>query len=276
MDNSVENISGDTFLALHRRGDPVIMPNPWDVGTAKLFAGLGFAALATSSAAHAFTLGVGDGGTSWADKLAHARMIAEATPLPVNADLEKGKGDTPQSVAESIAEAAETGIAGCSIEDHTGDPDRPIHDFDLAVERIAAACEARDRLGRTFVLTARAENYLWSRPDLDDTIRRLQAFEKAGADVLYAPALPDLDAIRTVCSSVTKPVNVLAGIPNDPPFTRTELAEAGVARISLGSQLSKLVYGTLIEAGREMREEGTFTFTRRGVPSSTIEAFFKG
>lgn len=251
------------------------MPNPWDIGTAKLFAALGFSALATSSAAHAFTLGMPDGGTSWTEKLEHARTIAAATPLPVNADLEMGKGDDPQTVAAGIAEAAGTGIAGCSIEDHTGDPARPIYDFGLAVERIAAACETRDRLEHTLVITARAENFLWARPDLDDTIRRLQAFEKAGADVLYAPALPDLDAIRTVCEAVSRPVNVLAGIPDDPAFTRSQLAEAGVARISLGSQLSKLVYATLVEAGREMLENGTFGFTSRGISSSRIEDFFR-
>jgi 2-methylisocitrate lyase-like PEP mutase family enzyme len=262
------------FLALHRRGDPFVMPNPWDIGTARLFAGLGFEALATSSAAHAFTLGLRDGAALWEHKLDHARLIAGATGLPVNADLENGKGHDPSDVAEGIKQAADTGIAGCSIEDHTGDAARPIYDFGQAVERIAAAAEARDALGRAFVLTARAENYLWDRADLDDTIRRLKAFEAAGADVLYAPALPSLDAIRTVCAELKRPVNVLAGIPNDPPFTRSELADAGVARISLGSQLSKLVFGALITAGREMREKGTFSFVRAAAPVSLIERFF--
>lgn len=272
MDNIVDN--GEIFLKLHRPGNPVIMPNPWDIGTAKVLAGLGFKALATSSAAHAFTLGLRDGETTWDARLEHARMIVEATPLPVNADLENGKGDRPEDAAETIVEAAATGVAGCSIEDHTGRPDDPIYGFEQAVERIAAAAEARDRLGRTFVLTARAENYLWGRPDLDDTLRRLKAFEKAGADVLYAPALPSLEAIRTVCAELQKPVNVLAGIPNNPPFTRAELAEAGVARISLGSQLSKRIFGALIEAGREMLEGGSFEFVRKGAPSSQIEGLF--
>ncbi|WP_099865857.1 isocitrate lyase/PEP mutase family protein [Pararhizobium haloflavum] len=264
---------GDRFLSLHRKGDPVIMPNPWDVGTARLFAGLGFEAIATSSAAHAFTLGRRDGTVSWSERLDHARTMVSATSLPVNADLENGKGHDPDTVAVGIAEAAETGMAGCSIEDHSGDPRAPIYDSGLAVERIAAACEARDRLGRTFVLTARAENFLWGRQDLDDTIARLRAFELAGADVLYAPGLPSLAAIRTVCSALSKPVNVLAGIPADPPFTRDQLAEAGVARISLGSQLSKLVYGTLIDAARAMRQDGSFAFVEKAAPSSLIEGY---
>ncbi len=189
----------------------------------------------------------------------HCRSIVAATPLPVSADLEKGFGDSPESAAETIRAAADIGLAGCSLEDHTGRRDDPIYDFTLAVERIEAAVEARRSLPHDFVLTARCENFLWDRADLDDTIRRLQAFEKAGADVLYAPGLRDLRTIRLVCEAVTKPVNVVMGMPGA-TFSVAELAEAGVKRISVGSGLARLAFGTFVKAAREMRSAGTFRF----------------
>jgi 2-methylisocitrate lyase-like PEP mutase family enzyme len=202
---------GNVFRALHGQDGAFVIPNPWDIGTARILASLGFQALATTSAGMAFALGLPDGGVSKERVLKHCREIVEATDLPVSADLEKGFGDSPESVAETVRAAAAVGLAGCSIEDHTNRRDDPIFPFDLAVERIAAAVEACRGLPHDFVLTARAENFLWGRPDLDDTLRRLKAFEEAGADVLYAPGLYDLDTIRTVCRAVKKPVNVIMG-----------------------------------------------------------------
>jgi 2-methylisocitrate lyase-like PEP mutase family enzyme len=200
-------------------------------------------------------------------------MMVSATPLPVSADLEKGFGDSPESVVETICAAAETGLAGCSIEDHTNRPGDPIFDFSLAVERIAAAVEACRNLSHDFVLTARCENFLWNRPDLDDTIKRLQAFEKAGADVLYAPGVRDLDAIRTVCRSLTKPVNVIMGLPGM-NFRAKELAATGVKRISIGSTLSRAALGAFVRGAREMAEQGTFGYAKDAIGSAEIEAFF--
>ena len=202
-----------SFRRLHEEPGAFIIPNPWDIGTARILAAMGFRALATTSAGMAFSLGVAEGQTGREAVLDHCRAIVAATPLPVSADLEKGFGDSPESAAETVRAAAGIGLAGCSLEDHTGRPDAPIYDLTLAVERIAAAAEAARALPDDFVLTARCENFLWGRPDLDDTIRRLQAFEQAGADVLYAPGLHDLGAIRTVCAALTKPVNVVMGMP---------------------------------------------------------------
>ncbi len=244
------------FRALHERKGAFVIPNPWDVGSARILAGLGFEALATTSAGMAFALGRRDGAVSREDVLAHCRAIAAATDLPVSADLENCFGDDPATVAETIGLAAQTGIVGASVEDASGDPQRPIYDFGLAVERVAAAVEAARVLPVPLTLTARAENFLRGRPDLDDTIRRLQAFEKAGADVLYAPFLPDLAAIKTVCASLSKPVNVLAG--------------AGVRRISLGGLLSRVALGAFLRAAREVKEHGTFTFAQDAVPMPEI------
>src|ERR687891_1506720 len=226
------------FRALHERPGAFVIPNPFDIGTARILAGLGFEALATTSAGMAFALGRRDGAVRRDEALAHARAIVAATPLPVSADLENGFGDGPEVVAETIRLAADTGLAGASIEDATGDPDRPIYDASLALERVVAAVEAARGLTFPFTLTARAENFLHGRPDLDDTIRRLQAFESAGADVLYAPGLRDLDAVRTLCQAVDKPVNVIMGLTGA-AFTVDQLAAAGVRRISLGSGLSR-------------------------------------
>ncbi len=264
---------GAAFRRLHEAPGTFIIPNPWDAGTARILAGLGFQALATTSAGMSFSLGIPDGGVPEDLRLAHYRDIVEATPLPVSADLESGLGDSPESAAKTVRMAAGIGLAGGSLEDYTGQRDQPIYDFDLAVERIAAAAEARDALPNDFVLTARAENFLWSRPDLDDTIKRLQAFEKAGADVLYAPGLPNLDTVRTVCSAVTKPVNFVIGI-GGAKFSVAELAEAGVKRISTGSALARLAFGAFINAAQEMHTDGTFSFIDNAASFKTIERFF--
>jgi 2-methylisocitrate lyase-like PEP mutase family enzyme len=265
---------GKVFRALHEGPGAFIIPNPWDVGSARILEVLGFKALATTSAGLAFSLGLPDGAVSREQALAHCRAMAAASALPVSADLEKGFGDSPESAAETIRAAAETGLAGCSIEDHTGRRDEPIYDFALAVERIAAAAEAARSLPQDFVLTARCENFLWKRPDLDDTLRRLQAFEKAGADVLYAPGLRDLAMIRTVCMSVGRPVNVLMGF-GGAAFGVAELAEAGARRISVGGALARLAYGAVIKAGREMKDAGTFGFASEAIGFAELEGYFR-
>ncbi len=261
------------FRALHERPGAFIIPNPWDVGTARVLASLGFEALATTSAGLAHSLGVRDGMVSREEALTHCRVIVEASDLPVSADLEKGFGDTPEDVADTIRDAAATGLADCSIEDHTNRRDAPIFEFNLAVERIQAASAAKRELPHDFVLTARCENFLWGRPDLDDTIKRLQAFENVGADVLYAPGLHDLDTIRTVCASVTKPVNVVMGMPGT-TFGVSELADVGVKRVSVGSALSRAAFGTFVRAAKEMKEYGTFTFASDAIGFSELEDYF--
>jgi 2-methylisocitrate lyase-like PEP mutase family enzyme len=258
------------FRALHEAPGAFVIPNPWDIGTAKLLESLGFKALATTSAGFAFSRGLPDGAVGFEMMIHHCRELAGAVDLPVSADLEKGKGDSAESAAETIFAAEAAGLAGCSIEDHTGDPESPIYEFSHAVERVAAAVEAARALRGDFVLTARAENFLWNRPDIDDTIRRLQAFEKAGADVLYAPGLTDIEAVRAVCSSVSRPVNVLAV----PGFTVGNLAEAGAKRISLGSKLTTFAFGMLQKASREILEEGTFDFARQGMPYAKLQGMF--
>lgn len=264
---------GAVFRAMHAEPGAFIIPNPWDVGSARILAASGFRALATTSAGMAFALGVPEGQVTRADTLAHCHAIVTATPLPVSADLEKGFGYSPESVAETIRAAAATGLAGCSIEDHTGQRHDPIFEFDLAVERIAAGVQARQTLPHDFVLTARCENFLWGRPDLDDTIKRLQAFEQAGADVLYAPGLRELDAIRTVCAALSKPVNVIMGLPGA-SFGVAELQAAGVKRISVGSALARLAYGSLVQAAREMNATGTFDFAHDAIGFAELEGFF--
>ncbi|MFN8662993.1 MAG: isocitrate lyase/phosphoenolpyruvate mutase family protein [Thermomicrobiales bacterium] len=259
------------FRQLHLGPESFIIPNPWDVGTARILAALGFRALATTSAGMAFGLGKADGDVAWADVLAHCRMIVEATPLPVSADLERGMGDSPERAAETIRAAAGVGLAGCSLEDYSGNASEPIYDFSLAVERIEAAAEAARGLPGDFVLTARCENFLHGRLDLDDTIRRLQAYERAGADVLYAPGLRDLESIRTVCSAVTKPVNVIMGLPGA-TFSVADLGAAGVKRISVGSALARLAYGAVARAAAEMRNQGTFSFAEGTMGFQELEA----
>ena len=266
----------DAFRALHERPGAFIIPNPWDAGTAKLLASLGFEALATTSLGLSNTLGRVDGTNtvSRAEVLANCRAISEATDLPVNADLENGYADEPRAAAEMIRLAAEAGVVGGSIEDATGDASRPIYDFALAVERVQAAVEVARSLPFRFMLTARAENMIQGRLDLDDTIKRLQAFEKAGADVLYAPGLRDLAAIRAVTSSVRKPVNVVMS-HGDPSLTLAQLAEAGAKRISVGGSLSWLALAAFLHGAREMADKGGFTWMRDAVSSKELKAIFK-
>jgi 2-methylisocitrate lyase-like PEP mutase family enzyme len=244
------------FRALHVPGDPLLMPNPWDEGSAKALATLGFAALATTSSGFAATAGLVDGAMGAGDTLEHAAAVALCVDIPVNADLEDGWGDDPGEVASTVAEAVEAGLAGCSIEDYSAGADPEIHDIGLAAERIAAAADAAKE-GRGLVLTARAENFIRGNPDLGDTIERLQAYQEAGAEVLYAPGLLELADIRSVVSSVDRPVNVLL-MPGMAPIQ--ELAAAGVARISVGGTFSWVAFGALARAARELKEEGTYGF----------------
>jgi 2-methylisocitrate lyase-like PEP mutase family enzyme len=266
----------EAFRALHERPGAFIIPNPWDAGTARLLASLGFEALATTSLGLANTLGRVDGAgvVSRREVLDNCRAIAEATDLPVSADLENGYADGPREAAEMIRLAAEAGVVGGSIEDATGDAIVPIYDFTLAVERVQAAVEVARALPFRFVLTARAENLLHGRNDLDDTIRRLQAFETAGADVLYAPGVKDLAQIRAVTSAVRRPVNVVMSAA-DPSLTLSQLAEAGVKRVSVGGALSRLALAAFLDGAREMRDKGGFTWVRRTVPSKELKAVFK-
>lgn len=247
------------FQSLHERDGFFIIPNPWDVGSARLLAAMGFEALATTSMGFAYSLGRVDGKAGLEDVLAHCRMLAAASDLPVSADFENAFADTPRKAAENILRAAETGLAGCSIEDHTGDPSRPIYDFALAVERVGAAAEAVRTLGFPFTLTARAENLLHGVNGLDDTIRRLQAFEAAGADVLYAPGLKTLEEVRHVTAALSKPVNVLA--PMVKGATAEQLGAAGAKRISVGGALARAALRSLLQAGAEMRDQGSFDWT---------------
>ena len=264
-----------TFRALHARPGAFIIPNPWDTGTARLLASLGFEALATTSLGVANSLGRpdGTGAVSRAEVLANCRTIADATDLPVNADLENGYADEPRAAAEILRLASEAGMVGGSIEDATGDPARPIYDFALAVERVQAAVEVARALPVPFLLTARAENLIHGRLDLDDTIRRLQAFEKAGADVLYAPGLRDLPTIRAVVSAVKKPVNVVMS-HMDPAITAAELAAAGVKRISVGGSLSRLALAAFLRGAREMKDTGGFTWARETVTGKELKGIF--
>jgi 2-methylisocitrate lyase-like PEP mutase family enzyme len=247
------------FAALHDGPGAFVIPNPWDVGSARILAGLGFEALATSSAASACVLGRRDGRLTRDEALAHACSIVDGTDLPVSADLEKGFHDAPEVVAETILLAAEVGLVGCTIEDATGDPESPLFDFNLAVERIAAAAEAARALPFPFLLTARAHNFLYKGASLHDTVKRLQAFEKAGAHVLFAPGLPDLTAVRTVCASVSKPFNFMVGIKGK-SFSVGELAAAGVRRISLATSLYRAAMSGLLDAVREVKDTGEFGF----------------
>ncbi len=257
------------FKALHARKGAFVIPNPWDGGSARLLASLGFEALATTSAGYAFSRGKRDSFAALTrdEILANAAEIVAATDLPVSADLEDGFGTAPETCAETVRLACGTGLVGGSVEDATGDPDAPIHDLPLAVERVRAAAEAAR--GLPFLLTARAENFLWGRPDLDDTITRLQAFAAAGADVLYAPGLPDLAAIRRVCASVDRPVNVVMGL-SGPVWSVAELAAAGVRRISVGGSFARAALAGLMQAAREVREAGTFTYAQTALPGAEI------
>jgi 2-methylisocitrate lyase-like PEP mutase family enzyme len=262
------------FRALHQGTGAFVIPNPWDAGSARILAGLGFQALATSSGASAGILGRRDGKVRREEALAQFRGIVEATDLPVAADLEKGFGDAPAVAAETIRLAAEVGLVGGSIEDATGDKDKPLFDIGQATERVAAAVEAARALGFPFTLTARAENFLRGNPSLDDTIKRLQACEKAGADVLFAPGLPDLASVRAVCAAVTKPFNFMVGIRGK-SFTVAELEAAGVKRISLATSLYRAAMSGLVDAAREVKDKGTFGYVDRTMATPELNGFMQ-
>ena len=265
------------FQALHRRPEVFVVANPWDAGTARILTGLGFSALSTTSAGLANSLGRRDrtNAVSRDEALDNARSIVQATPLPVAADLENGYGHTPEEAAETIRLAGETaGLVGGSIEDSTGNPQHPIYDFDHAVERIAAAAAAARALPFPFMLVARTENYLYGRRDLDDSIRRLQSFEAAGADVLFAPGITRAEDIRTLCASVGKPVNVLAGLKGAPPLSVSELAALGVRRISLGAAFSRTALTAVIRGAREVLDRETFSFAADALSGSELADFF--
>jgi len=263
------------FRALHQAPGAFVIPNPWDAGSARILAGLGFQALATSSGAAAGVLGRRDGTVTREEALAHARAIVAAIDLPVSADLEKGFGDAPEAAAETIRHAAAVGLVGGSIEDATGDKNRPLYDIGHAIERVAAAAQAARALAFPFTLTARAENFLRGNPDLDDTITRLVAFEKAGADVLFAPGLPDVAAVRAVCAAVSKPVNFMVGIRGK-SFTVAELATAGVRRISLATSLYRAAMSGLLDAAREVKGKGTFGYLDRSLTTPELNGFMEG
>lgn len=250
-------VKAEQFLRLHHGETPLLLPNPWDVGTAKLLASLGFRALATTSSGHAATLGRLDGSVTRDEALDHAAVIVAATDLPVSADLENGFADDPRAVAETVLLAKKTGLAGCSVEDYTGSDDHPIYEQAHATDRVAAAAEAAHSNPVRLVLTARSENYLHNRPDLSDTIARLQAFQTAGADVLYAPGVTEAADIRRIVESVDLPVNVLA-LPGVPSIA--ELTELGVARVSVGGGLSLVGLGAVAKAARELLDAGTYSY----------------
>lgn len=264
------------FQALHQRKQPFVVGNPWDAGSARILTSLKYEALSTTSAGLAFSLGRADGTASVSreEALRNAKSIVEATSLPVAADLENGYGHDPEDAAETIRQAAAVGLVGGSIEDATGDSANPIYEFSHAVERVAAAAEAAHSLSFPFMFVARCENFLHGRPDLDDTIGRLQAYEKAGAEVLYAPGLTNPKDIRTVCSSVTKPVNVLMGLKGAPRLTVRELGELGVQRISIGSGFSRAALTAFLHAAREVMDDGTFTFADETLYISDLTAMF--
>lgn len=271
---ATQSEKGRAFRALHQREGAFIIPNPWDAGTARLLAHTGFEALATTSAGCAFSLGKADGQIGLLAAMEHVATIAAASDLPVSGDLENGFGDAPEAVAETIRLAAAAGLVGGSIEDASRDHAHPIYEIELAAERVAAAAEAARSLRFPFTLTARAENYLHGREDLKDTIRRLRAYQEAGAHVLYAPGLKSRDDILAVVRSVDRPVNVLMGLEGA-VFSLAELGEMGVKRVSVGSALSRAAMGTVMEAAREMRERGTFTFASKAARLRDLNDLFR-
>jgi len=264
---------GATFRALHERKQAFIIPNPWDIGSARLLAHMGFEALATTSMGYAFSVGKMDGAVGRDEMIAHVGELAGATDLPVSADLENCYADEPKAAAETIKLAAAAGVVGGSIEDSTGRPEQPIYEFAQAVDRVRAAVAAARSLPFPFTLTARAENYLHGRPDLKDTIKRLQAYQEAGADVLYAPGLRSKEDIAAVLSSVDRPVNVLMGLQGV-LLTMDELSKMGARRISVGSALQRTALGAFLRGAREMREKGTFTFASEAANPKEIKEIF--
>ena len=262
------------FRALHETPGIFVIPNVWDGGSASVMGGLGFEALATSSAACAATLGKLDGEITREEALAHARLIVAVSPLPVAADLENGFGNSPETAAETIRLAATAGLVGGSIEDASGTARAPIYAMGQAVERVAAAAEAAHRLPFPFMLTARAENFLHDKPELDDTVRRLQAFERAGADVLFAPGLPDLAAVRIVCSALAKPVNFMVGIRGR-SFALADLAAAGVRRVSLSTSLYRAAITGVFAAAREAKQAGTFGYVETLMKGDELNRYLR-
>jgi 2-methylisocitrate lyase-like PEP mutase family enzyme len=261
------------FRSYHTAGEAFIIPNPWDIGSARLLALAGFKALATSSAGYAFSRGLPDNAIGRAQMMVHLGEIAGATDLPVSADLENGFGDAPEDCAETIAQAAAAGVVGGSIEDATGRADEPVYPFEAAVERVRAAVVAARALPFPFTLTARSENYLVGRPDLDDTIRRLQAYQQAGADVLYAPGLKTREEIAAVVGALERPVNVLMGLQGV-LLSFDELRALGVRRVSVGGSLARAALGAFLRAAHEMRDHGTFSYTKDAVSGNEINQLF--
>jgi 2-methylisocitrate lyase-like PEP mutase family enzyme len=257
------------FRELHYAPGAFVIPNPWDVGSARILAGMGFKALATSSAASAAALGKRDGELTRDEAIHHARQIVNSVDVPVSADLENGFGVSPESVAETVRAAAAAGLVGCTIEDSSRDPKSPLYDFNLSVERIAAGVEAARALPFPFVLTARAHNLLYQSSALDDTIKRLQAYEQAGADVLFAPGISDLDSVRTVCSAIGKPFNFMVGIKGK-SFSVAELAAAGVKRISLATSLYRAAMTGFLNAVQEINAKGQFGFLENSVATTDL------
>ena len=270
---STQTEKGQAFRALHQRDHAFIIPNPWDIGSARLLAHLGFEALASTSAGYAFSMGLLDGAVGREAMIAHVSALTSATDLPVSADLENGFADAPEVVAETIRLAAAAGVVGGSIEDAAGRKEQPIYDQALAAERVRAAAESARALGFPFTLTARAENYINGRPDLRDTIQRLQAYQEAGADVLYAPGLTSKDDIATLVRSVDRPVNVLMGLPGA-SLNLAALSAIGVKRVSVGSALARAALGAFLRAAREMQQNGTFGFAEHAASSREISGMF--
>lgn len=261
------------FRALHNTSEMLIMPNPWDKGSTRIFSQCGFKALATTSGGMAYALGKRDGFVTREEALQHCRDIVSATDLPVSADLEKGYGDTPEAVAKMIRDVAKTGVAGCSIEDYTGDPEHAIFDEDLAVERIAAAVDAKNSLDRDFVLTARCEAYLWNQGEFDRVIRRLQRFADAGADVVFSPGMDNLSDIECLVQAVSVPVNVVVSSPNR-PYEISDLQSLGVKRISIGSSMAQLIYGSVIKTASEFAKTQSLDFVSEAMDYESLEAWF--
>ena len=264
---------GEIFLSMHHQNEAFIIPNPWDIGTARLLAQLGYRALATTSAGYAFSIGQRDNTIDRETMMRHVGDIVKATNLPVSADLENGFGHSPETVAETIQLSSNVGLVGASIEDATNQKDSPIYEFELAVDRMRAAVEAKRSFAHPFVLTGRSENYLVGRPDLKDTIKRLQAYQDAGADVLYAPGVTSKDDIAAIVRSVDRPVNVVMGLQGV-KLSLAELSEIGVKRISVGSALSRAALGAFLRAANEMLEKGTFDFADDAVSYAEIDAMF--
>lgn len=262
------------FVRLHQDKELFVMPNPWDIGSTRIFSQLGFKALATTSGGMAYSIGKRDGEVTKDEAIKHCIEIAAATALPVSADLENGFGDSPEAVADTITAIGATGVAGGSIEDYTGNPKSAIYDTSLAVERIQAANEARKKLDNDFVLTARCEKFVWGENDVDAVIERFQAFESAGADVLFAPGMNDLKDIKLLLQSVSIPINVLMSSPNL-PYGLDELRELGVRRVSIGSSIAQIVYGKTITAIKELAESGTFNFVHDAMDYEELESWYK-